>query len=173
MQANSSARHQLTDEHIRHASPPVQPQLAFHLARPAPVDNSYSEDLSDASNMDSNLVPPIMGFATCPPRFQQPSSAFRRNSGGSLSLRWRTHAIEPPDASAGLPQNSLPNENVVKDEQNNTIRQFLRDLPNWLSGRSSTLMAGSSLPVEAKNDHGRRMKGEIVCLHYGSLDDAG
>ena len=180
MQATSTAHHHLADEDIPHPSAPAKPQLTSDLARPVPTASSYSRDWSDGDGAEANRMSPT-GPSLIPTHLivnrglpvSGPSSASPHTSGGSLSFRKRTSTLEASEAASEPPHHSLPSGAINKDEQNSAIRQFFRDLPNWLPGRSSMLMTGSSLPNEAKSERRRRMKGEIVCLHYGTLDDAG
>jgi hypothetical protein len=56
--------------------------------------------------------------------------------------------------------------------------RFLKDLPNRLH-RVSTISPEDSTSRDASTGLGpldavpRRKKGEVVCLHYGTIDDAG
>jgi hypothetical protein len=62
-----------------------------------------------------------------------------------------------------------------KDEQHNAFVRFIKDLPNWLHTRSSvvgpvTHGGEGMLEGEAVRRH---LRGEVRCLHYGTIDDAG
>ena len=61
----------------------------------------------------------------------------------------------------------------AKDEQGNAFVKFIRDLPNWLHGRATTAPPEVTMSVGQDGEDRRRMKGEVVCLHYGTIDDAG
>ncbi|WWD15798.1 hypothetical protein CI109_100222 [Kwoniella shandongensis] len=64
----------------------------------------------------------------------------------------------------------------MRDNDRNAFRRFLRDLPGWLH-RSSTVAGERTSGIG--NDHQgggeekRWRKGEVRCLHYGTIDDVG
>lgn len=83
------------------------------------------------------------------------------------------HAPLVPERSA--PQPSGSSQKVDREEQRGAFMKFIRDLPNMIHGRHSVSGAVASPRNEglAEIKPRRRMKGEVVCLHYGTIDDRG
>jgi hypothetical protein len=59
----------------------------------------------------------------------------------------------------------------------NPFTRFIHDIPNWLHRHHPSTADSEPEPdreVEVERDAPRRhMQGEVVCLHYGTIDDAG
>ena len=60
-------------------------------------------------------------------------------------------------------------------EDKNAFVKFIKDIPGWLHVRSSPHPEPAQLPPPPAPDFGpkRHARGEVVCLHYGTIDDAG
>ena len=88
------------------------------------------------------------------------------------------HAPLAPETSAPQPNRNTgggSSQKVDREEQRGAFMKFIRDLPNIIHGRHSVSGAAAPPTTEALAEikPRRRMKGEVVCLHYGTIDDQG
>jgi len=74
--------------------------------------------------------------------------------------------------SENTPSTSTP---VDREEQRGAFMKFIRDLPNMLPGRNSLAAPVPYISPEHLNAKlpRRHQKGEVECLHYGTIDDLG
>lgn len=83
-----------------------------------------------------------------------------------------TNTTTTPNTS-NIPTTS---QKVDREEQRNTFMKFIRDLPNIIHGRHSGSAGAVQPPSQdemAKLAPRKRQKGEVVCLHYGTIDNLG
>jgi hypothetical protein len=100
----------------------------------------------------------------------------RSGSGLALALRHRTRTVDGTTGSLGFPRGSEEqHENEHEHEQRNAFVKFLKDLPSWLHVRSAPTGVTGMLPLAEgiQENPKRHLRGEVVCLHYGTIDDAG
>jgi hypothetical protein len=65
-------------------------------------------------------------------------------------------------------------------EEKGAFARFFRDIPNWLHRHTTHTVDEPALPSDGQQMDNmqevrlkRHMKGEVVCLGYGTIDDAG
>lgn len=199
--SGSGAAHPLLDANLVTASPPAFPKITFDPALPADGDrasqptttvfgrpraNSDSVPISTVSaikrSLSSSSNTAIVHGDTPPRRIGQRSS-----SGGSLKLVPRTRSVDSPPTvhTTSLARPAAPqhlstgqlsmNSHTHSHEDRNSIVRFFKDIPGWLHARSAShLEPGPTLRPPQPEFAGpkRHLKGEVECLHYGTIDDA-
>lgn len=183
-------------------SPPARPRITFERA--STQDHNHVEHSFTRRRANSDSVPAVsqprrsstVGTHTTvespggSDRSSSPSLASRRGALAPIhwsagphtmstnSKQWRrTRTIEP---SAFAPHAPTPVSQDARMEDKSAFSRFMRDLPNWLHSRNSTVVPD---PLAGKADQPsspaptsvvpRRRKGEVVCLGYGTIDDVG
>ena len=109
----------------------------------------------------------------------------RRSSGGSSTrMRSRTKTL---DSVSNLPNHRQSNHGYSgltilghedgSAEDKNAFVKFIKDLPGWLHARTMSVHPPEVLPTENGLGPGlkprRHFRGEVECLHYGTIDDLG
>lgn len=119
----------------------------------------------------------------------------RKGSGSSLvRFRSRSKSTESPEVPAPSsplrPTHSTPHNSTASKsshvqpshpmeehpEDRNSFVKFIKELPHWLHVKSSTAGHRDGLhPPETPQSERRRrhQNGEVVCMHYGTIDDVG
>lgn len=124
-----------------------------------PLQSSKTES---ATNTAETPLPPIHSKSYAPSR---PTSS---NMDSNPSFQPLTHAT----TLAG----PAPTVSNRREHDKNAFMRFLRDLPGWLhrSDRSTEEEKDKDETGEELNQEEKRwQKGEVRCLHYGTIDDAG
>lgn len=176
-----SAKHPLLDQSTITASP-SKPTITFDLASPSPR-RGMSESASFRPRANSDVT------ANGPkPPFRQTNSAGHDQPGpivesSSLNMHRKTsHSptrVRPHDPELMLhhartehaPQTSTTISD--REEQRGAFMKFIRDLPNMLPGRTSIAPLAPPVSEEHLAYHlpRRHQRGEVVCMHYGTVDD--
>jgi hypothetical protein len=190
---SSSARHPLLDQSTIPSSP-ARPTITFELASPsARRDRDRDRDRPDHDHDLVNFRPransDVPAHGPKPP-FRQSNSAGNEAStphtSSSLGIhRKSSHSPPRPRPSEDLllhhsksentPSTSTSTTHVDREEQRGAFMKFIRDLPNMLPGRnvlSAPIPYVSNEQLNAKLPR-KHQKGEVVCLHYGTIDDLG
>ncbi|ORY22769.1 hypothetical protein BCR39DRAFT_550917 [Naematelia encephala] len=168
--SGSGPRHPLTDATSVPPSPPAEPLMTFDAASPATVDRAPTSNLRPRSNSDT--VPPnprtiLKSSPSFPPR--------------SVTSGEKLHHTPPPShtqSSKTVPtrrsQTTFAEEPVRSPphDDKNAFMAFIRGLPHLLHHKSSTMLPPQS-PSTGHLQQRRHQQGEVVCLHYGTIDDAG
>lgn len=138
------------------------PKVTDSPTRAATLQPLPSSKTESASNTAETPLPPIHSKTYAPSR---PTSS---NMDSNSSFQPLTHAT----TLAG----PAPTVSNRREHDKNAFMRFLRDLPGWLhrsdrsaEGEKDKDEAGEELIEEEK----RWQKGEVRCLHYGTIDDAG
>lgn len=184
---SSSARHPLLDQSTIPSSP-ARPTITFELASPSAKrdrpDHGQDHDLVNFRPRANSDVP---AHGPKPP-FRQHNSAGNETSSPHTSSSLGIHRKSSHSPSRPIPPDDLilhhsKSENtpitstthVDREEQRGAFMKFIRDLPNMLPGRnaiSSPIPYVSDEHLNAKLPR-KHQKGEVVCLHYGTIDDLG
>jgi hypothetical protein len=182
-----SAKHPLLDQSTITASP-AKPTITFDLASPSP-----RRGMSDSGKFRPRANSDVPANGPKPP-FRQTNSAGNDipspahvSTGASSSLnmyRRTSHSPSKPRPSdpdlmlhhartEHIPVNSVHSPD--REEQRGAFMKFIRDLPNMLPGRTSMMPSASAPAATEEHLHyempRRHLKGEVVCLHYGTVDD--
>lgn len=123
-----------------------EPAPAVHTEQPNPADLRLARERSGSGS----------GFGI---------------GGGSGLRNWGRSLTLHPD------QAQRDGEKDEHHRNKNAFTRFIHDIPNWLhrhhgSTTEAEVDTERSLPVEDEVQR-RHLKGEVVCLHYGTIDDAG
>jgi hypothetical protein len=198
--SGSAAAHPLLDAGSVQASPPAFPKITFDPALPADADRS--EVPTSRRRANSASVPGGLGASskTLMKRSLSASSNHgfttssiskadqisasapqRSTSGGSLSRRTKTLEVDPsppmarPPPPSHISTGSVPGVHAHHTEDRNSFVKFIKDLPGWLHVRSTPHHDVTELPVPQSPvvRPRRHQRGEVECLHYGTIDDAG
>ncbi|ORX39732.1 hypothetical protein BD324DRAFT_606986 [Kockovaella imperatae] len=119
-----------------------------------------------------------------------PTETTRRTSGGSLRMRSRTRTLDSVTSTSTAISSRITPHNLFRgstsgandrgddaQDDSNAFVKFLRDiqsLPNWLHrGSVVTPVSPVVAPVVEDVKPARHQHGEVVCMHYGTIDDAG
>jgi hypothetical protein len=187
---SSSARHPLLD-HSTIPSSPARPTITFELASPSAKRErpaSGPGNGEDQVNFRPRANSDVPAHGPKPP-FRQSNSAGNETSQATSSLnmhRKTSHSPSRPHAhttdsdlmlhhsKSDQPRNVTSNA-TEREEQRGAFMKFIRDLPSLLPGRTSIsapvpLVPEEDLSVRLQRRH---QKGEVVCLHYGTIDDLG
>jgi hypothetical protein len=177
---NTQPRHPLTDLDTVQSSPPAKPKITFDPALSTLTDRGLTSRPRSSSEIASSAPNPSIkrldhDLRGSPPRNQtlesSPPISNRRLSGGSLRLRSRNRTVDTSDFKDKDTNNDHPPEE--KEKEKNALLKFLKDLPHWLH-RSGSVHVPQSVEIQVGDtEDRRRLKGEVVCLHYGTIDDAG
>ncbi len=177
-----TARHHLADELVNQSSQLAQPQITLAAASPMDLDHLLVLPRSDIGRLatgpnSSGTNPPGINASVTidgTPPASGLSESSRKLPGGSLLLQSRTRTVP---SSVAIPiealQHSISSVEPTRQDPENTFVRFWRDLPSWLNARPSCPPSKAAVLSSARDEGQRRMKGEVVCLHYGTIDDAG
>lgn len=153
----------------------ANPKNKSHSRTDSPVRASTLQPLPSSqtdSAPDTAETPPPSGSNTpIPPihsRSYTPSRPTSTNMETNPSFQPLTHA-----ATLAGPTPTVSNR---REHDKNAFMRFLRDLPGWLhrSDRSTEGEKDKEEAGEELNQEGKRWrKGEVRCLYYGTVDDAG
>jgi hypothetical protein len=175
------SRHPLTDFQTVDTSP-ARSRVTYDSAASASSDRRPASESNgippDAPVSSEHLRNGNRSTSAFPRRAQttEPSPLrLRRDSSSSSSFRapFRHRTI---DADAAPSESKPLPDRRDKETEKSALAKFLKDLPHWLHVRSSSGGAPDDAEHAIKTAHEggrRRMKGEVVCLHYGTIDDAG
>ncbi|WVF72323.1 hypothetical protein IAT40_007136 [Kwoniella sp. CBS 6097] len=103
------------------------------------------------------------------PHNQSHNSSSLNGNGNGLPRTTTIHTHTHPSATAG-------HGHGAREHDKNAFLRFLKDLPGWLHRSSSgpnDLGERGRHEVEVEIKEKRWKKGEVRCLHYGTIDDAG
>lgn len=194
--SGSNAPHPLLDADVVTASPPAFPKITFDPALPAHADRSsqnttiFGRPRANSDNVASSSISAIKRSLSSssnrailndsPPR----RIGQRSSSGGSLKIITDARATEPPSRTNSTPfvRPAAPQHlstgqiNLHTHEDRNSIVKFFKEIPTWLHARSiSHAEPAPSLRPPQPDFAGpkRHLKGEVECLHYGTIDDNG
>lgn len=198
--SGSAAAHPLLDANSVLASPPAFPKITFDPALPADADRSEiptsrrransasipgeagisSKTLMKRSLSASSHHGIVLGSLPTDDRTTEPKPQ-RSTSGGSLSRRTKTLEVDPsppmarPPPPSHISTGSVPGVQGHHTEDRNSFVKFIKDLPGWLHVRSTPHHETAELPVPSSPfvRPRRHQHGEVECLHYGTIDDAG
>jgi len=182
---SSSARHPLLD-HSTIPSSPSRPTITFEIASPSAKRDRPDHD-HDLVNFRPRANSDVPAHGPKPP-FRQHNSAGHEPSAPKTTSSLNMHRKSSHSPPRHRPADNLmlhlsktentPSTSTVhvdREEQRGAFMKFIRDLPNMLPGRNSI-----STPVPHLSDEQlgaklprRHQKGEVVCLHYGTIDDLG
>lgn len=179
---SASARHPLLDQSTITASP-SKPTITFDLASPSPRRGISESNKTPRPRANSDVA----AHGT-KPLFRQTNSAGNDYAApvvesASLNMYRKTsHSpirARPSDPDLLLhhaktehaPLNSVTSPD--REEQRGAFMKFLRDLPNMLPGRTSIAPSAPQSSEEhlTYQSPRRHQKGEVVCMHYGTVDD--
>lgn len=196
----STTRHPLLDQNTS-PSVPSRPTITFDLASPdiehkAPASTRRTSSFkfrprsnSDATNI--GLKPSLHqrhsdGHHTPPNAHPESSLSHSSPSQTRVGGGHRKASLSPtkPAPDLGLTHaktqqpahgDTPPAGRQDRDEQRSAFMKFIRNLPDFLHGRNSVSPSNQlSQKVEpVKTPPRRRQRGEVVCLHYGTIDDQG
>lgn len=173
-QSGSPARPRIT---IDAASSPSTDRLSRPRANSesTPGITSLHDKLSTASPVSLHAPGmPVRRLTGEPARAVHTDNALneplpmRREHSGPLSLKHRSRTMT-----------MHPGQSADKDDNRttNAFARFFQDIPNWLHRNHSPAISPSEETarsvLEQQDVPKRHMKGEVVCLHYGTIDDAG
>ena len=156
-------------------------QLVADPAGPTSIDSIQARPRASSDSMPCTSTRIRRGDASFPPRIDirlvennsttasGPAGRARTDSDGSLPVRSRTRSIAARPVPTEALQHAVSTGGGIAD-QRNAVLKFLRVLPTWLPGRSSTMPPSE---MTSMVEPSRRMKGEVECIHYGTIDDAG
>lgn len=171
---------------------PSKPTITFDLASPLidQADPSGSTQPSDDRPARSHSLKfrPRANSDNVKPPFRQYNSAgdgqtpTMRNPGVGRKTSLQTSSptkSHPRQPNADLALQHTKTEHADEQQQRGAFMKFIRDLPNIIQGhghghgRNSVvspdqLRAATAPPPPLPP---RRKKGEVVCLHYGTIDD--
>ena len=201
--SSSQNTHPLMDPASFVPSPPADPVITFdpdlsgtpHSISPKTRSRAGSTDSSDVSNHGVHRRRTLMPkrINTIDPELIKRSNSERRTPKRDVSFNRRTQTIDTNDFEKHSVSNVLRRPltglvtrssvaippTVVNDEDPNAFIKFfnnLQTLPSWLH-RSSAAMPDVTgereLQVDSAGVRHRHQQGEVVCLHYGTIDDAG
>lgn len=175
----SPRRHPLLQRAGSHSGPPARPHITIDPASSPSKDRlsrqRANSDTTHIGTISREMLHAPMAVATSrsaasstvpspmPSRIdlKRGSSSASRNSSGPLSFkdRSRTLSLRPSATQDG-----------EKEESGGGFARFLRDLLHRGSAPEAPLP-----PVEVPDPikPRRHMRGEVVCLDYGTIDDAG
>jgi len=182
------ARHLSTDQSTVPPSPPAKPATSCKQAVPVPsgpfppdeeprrransdVPTSSTNPLG-TPRIDKSLT---SNEAPVPNPYVSPfAGRTRQSSGGSLRLKQRDVLSGPEQISAGGTISYQPRVSVdlPRENQHNAFVRFWRDLPNFLH-RPNVAVAVEAALAQGTRGARHHLQGEVVCLHYGTIDDAG
>jgi len=187
----SLSRHQLTDSGTISPGRPAKPIITFDLAeseRPNLEKNSRRRRSNSESHNESDR-PVIKSSPSFPPRL--PGSTFSQAEEnpvrrGSLISHLPARVLSEPlhtlVSREKESDTSHSNSNYSGNSNGNSanvggISRFFRELPNILH-RTSIFAAdndhsGADGDLADEVKPRRHLKGEVVCLHYGTIDDNG
>lgn len=174
------------------ASPDIEHQRP-HATRRTSSFKFRPRSNSDAPNI--GMKPPFRSHHSAghetPPKSttddpQVFTSSHPHAAGGYVNRKTSLSPTKPdPDSNLALAHaktehstasgESLGTGRHDRDEQRSAFMKFIRGLPDFLHGRNSTAAADSAAneePVKSLPPK-RRQKGEVVCMHYGTIDDQG
>lgn len=152
---------------LMRSSPSFPPRSSIPDVIPSPSQTGVTGRSNSISTTD--------GPSSQDPRDPGQGTGHTHAAGGAGGYwRHRTKTIDVAASSADPDETHLDSRD--KDEQHNAFVRFIKDLPNWLHTRSSVVG-----PVTPGGEDGmlegeavkRHLRGEVRCLHYGTIDDAG
>ncbi|WWC85358.1 uncharacterized protein L201_000221 [Kwoniella dendrophila CBS 6074] len=95
------------------------------------------------------------------------------------TIHTSTNPIETSTTTSGTQQNTglgVDHHHIGRETDKNTFLRFLKDLPSWLHRSTSQNNNQNDILISIDNPdkiEKKWRKGEVRCLHYGTIDDAG
>jgi hypothetical protein len=182
---SSSTRHPLLD-HTTVPSSPARPTITFELASP---NSQRDRERADPANFRPRANSDVPAHGPKPPFRQTNSTGNEPVQGAASSLNMHRKVSLSPTRQgprgagselmlhhAKTEQPALTHATTSeREEQRGAFMKFIRDLPNMLPGRTSVSAAVPPVSDEQISAQlpRRHQKGEVVCLHYGTIDDLG
>jgi hypothetical protein len=187
---SGSATHPLLDANSVLASPPAHPKITFDPALPRDADRPGSVQPRPRANSDSipnemSKIKRTFSSSSNTARVSPPRAGeLRRSSGGSPRATAQIPTADLPNLSPVARRPSNPNQLSSRSigsshhsaEHRSSFVSFFRDLPGLLHVKSSPNHDSEELPGRHEADEfrtRRHYRGEVACLHYGTIDDAG